>query len=125
MVKFVISKDLCRSTFVIKQENPAGPGFLSFNYSCRAGRGTPRDCCGLARGFVDRGLDTAGWFRGLRLGPGIVGADAPEVAFRVAAGEGAASVGHVGDVEDDVGLGGFGYGVDGIGVVDDKAGPLG
>jgi hypothetical protein len=62
---------------------------------------------------------------GLRFGPGVVAADAPEMAFRVAAGEGAASVGHIGYVEDDFGVGGFGCGVDSVGVVDDEAGALG
>jgi hypothetical protein len=74
---------------------------------------------------VARGLTVQGGCRGLRLGPGIVGADAPEVAFGVAAGEGAASIGHIGYVQDDLGFGGFGCGVDGVGVVDDEAGALG
>ena len=56
----------------------------------------------------------------LRLGsvPGIVGADAPEVAFEVAAGEAAAAVVHVADVEDHLGSGGFGGGMNGVGIVD-------
>jgi hypothetical protein len=58
----------------------------------------------------------------LRLGsvPGIVGADAPEVAFEVAAGEAAAAVVHVADVEDHLGSGGFGGGVDRVSIVGDK-----
>ena len=62
---------------------------------------------------------------GLFYVPGIVGADVPEIAFGVAAGEGTATVGLVGDVEDDGGAGGFGGGVDGVGVVDDEAGGFG
>ena len=58
-------------------------------------------------------------------GPRVVGADAPEVAFEVAAGEGAAAVVHVADVEDHLGTGGFGGGVDGVGVVDDEVDALG
>lgn len=57
--------------------------------------------------------------------PRVVGADAPEVAFEVAAGEGAAAVVHVADVEDHLGTGGFGGGVDGVGVVDDEVDALG
>ena len=57
--------------------------------------------------------------------PGIVGADAPDVAFEVAAGEGAAAVVHVLDVEDHGGSGGLGGGVDGVGVGDDEVGALG
>jgi hypothetical protein len=59
------------------------------------------------------------------LGPRVVGADAPEVAFEVAAGEGAAAVVHVADVEDHLGAGGFGGGVDGVGVVDDEVDAFG
>jgi PadR family transcriptional regulator PadR len=62
---------------------------------------------------------------GLGLGPGVVGADVPEVAFEVAAGEGAATVVHVADVEDHLGGGGFGGGVDGVGVVDDEVDAFG
>jgi hypothetical protein len=52
--------------------------------------------------------------------PRVVGADAPEVAFEVATGEGAAAVVHLADVEDHLGSGGFGGGVDGVGVFDDE-----
>jgi hypothetical protein len=52
--------------------------------------------------------------------PRVVGADAPDVAFEVAAGESAATVVHIADVEDHFGTGGFGSVVDGIGVVDDE-----
>ena len=62
---------------------------------------------------------------GLRGVPGVVGAYAPEVTSGVAAGEGAAAVVHVADVEDHLGTCGFGGGVDGIGIVDDEVGDLG
>src|SRR5271170_6757220 len=57
--------------------------------------------------------------------PGVVGTDAPEVAFEVAAGEGAAAVVHVADVEDHLGSGGSGGGVDGVGVGDDEVDAFG
>src|SRR5271154_7512393 len=57
--------------------------------------------------------------------PGVVGTDAPEVAFEVAAGEGAATVVHVADVEGHGGAGGPGGGVDGVGVADDEVDTLG
>jgi hypothetical protein len=57
--------------------------------------------------------------------PRVVCTDAPEVAFEVATGEGAASVVHVADVEDHLGAGGFGGGVDCVGVVDDKVDAFG
>ena len=57
--------------------------------------------------------------------PGVVGSDVPEVAFEVAAGEGPSAVVHVADVEDHLGTGGFGCGVDGVGVVDDQVDALG
>jgi hypothetical protein len=47
------------------------------------------------------------------------------VAFEVAAGEGAAAVVHVADVEDHFGAGVFGGGVDGVGVVDDEVDAFG
>lgn len=56
--------------------------------------------------------------------PWIVGADAPEMPLKVATGEGSATVIHIADVENHLGAGGFGSGVDGIGVIDDKAGSL-
>jgi hypothetical protein len=59
------------------------------------------------------------------LDPGIVGADAPKVGFEVAAGEGSAAVVHVSDVEDHLGAGGFGGGVDGVGVVHDDVDAFG
>ena len=58
-----------------------------------------------------------GWHSAL---PRVVGADVPEVAFEVAAGEGAAAVVHVAMSSDDGRAGGFGGGVDGIGVGDDE-----
>ena len=58
-------------------------------------------------------------------GPGVVGADAPEMTFEVAAGEGAAAVVHVADVEDHLGAGGFGGGVDCVGVGDDEVDAFG
>jgi hypothetical protein len=58
-------------------------------------------------------------------GPGVVGADAPEMAFEVAASEGAAAVVHVADVEDHLSTGGFGGGVDGVGVADDEVDAFG
>jgi hypothetical protein len=64
-------------------------------------------------------------FRGSGLGPGVVGADAPEMAFGIATGKGAAAVVHVADVENHLGTGGFGGGVDGVGVVDDEVGAPG
>ena len=62
---------------------------------------------------------------GLCCGPGVVGADVPEVAFEVAAGEGAAAVVHVADVEDHLGAGSFGGGVDGVGVAHDEVDAFG
>jgi hypothetical protein len=56
--------------------------------------------------------------------PWIVGADVPDVAFEVAAGEGAAAVVHVLDVEEHGGSGGLCGGVDGVGVGDDEIGAL-
>jgi hypothetical protein len=47
------------------------------------------------------------------------------VAFEVAAGEGAAAVVHVSDVEDHLGAGGLGGGVDGVGIGDDEVDALG
>jgi hypothetical protein len=64
-------------------------------------------------------------FRVSCFGPWVEGADAPEVAFEVAAGEGAAAVVHVADGEDHLGVGGFGGGVDGVDVVHDEVGALG
>ncbi len=58
-------------------------------------------------------------------GPGVVGADAPEVAFEVAAGEGATAVVHVADVEDHLGSRSFGGGVDCVGVGDDEVAAFG
>jgi hypothetical protein len=66
-----------------------------------------------------------GLFLVLCCSPRVVGADAPEVAFEVAAGEGAAAVVHVADVEDHFGSGGFGGSVDGIGIGDDEVDALG
>src|SRR6266851_5535355 len=62
---------------------------------------------------------------GLWFLPRIVGTDVPDVAFEVAAGEGAAAVVHVADVEEHGGSGGFGGGVGGVGVVDDEVRALG
>src|SRR6266851_6354089 len=68
-----------------------------------------------------------GW--GVALGlwflPWIVGTDVPDVAFEVAAAEGAAAVVHVADVEEHGGSGGFGGGVGGVGVLDDDVRALG
>jgi hypothetical protein len=61
---------------------------------------------------------------GVLLLPGIVGTDAPDVAFEVAAGEGAAAVVHVLDVDKHSGSGGLCRGVDGVGVGDDEVGAL-
>lgn len=47
------------------------------------------------------------------------------MVFEIAAGEGAATVVHVADVEDHLGSGGLGGGVDGVGVVDDEVGAFG
>jgi hypothetical protein len=47
------------------------------------------------------------------------------VAFQVAAGEGAATIVHVADVEGHRGSGGLGGGVDGVGVADDEVDTLG
>jgi hypothetical protein len=57
--------------------------------------------------------------------PGIVGADAPDVSFEVAAGEAAATVVHVADVEDHLGPCGLCGGIDGVGVWDYEVGALG
>jgi hypothetical protein len=57
--------------------------------------------------------------------PRVVCTDAPEVAFEVATGEGAATVVHIADVEDHLGAGGFGGGVDGVGVGGDEVDPFG
>jgi hypothetical protein len=57
--------------------------------------------------------------------PGVVGADAPEVAFEVAAGEGAAAVVHVADVEDHLSAGCFSGSVDCVGVAYDEVDALG
>lgn len=73
---------------------------------------------GWGRGFDSRLL-------GLGRVPWIVGADAPEMAFEVAAGEGAAAVVHVADVEDHRSSGSLGGGVDGVGVGDDEVDALG
>jgi hypothetical protein len=47
------------------------------------------------------------------------------MAFEVAAGEGAAAVVHVADVQDHLGAGGFGGGVDGVGIGDDEVAAFG
>ena len=57
--------------------------------------------------------------------PWVIGADAPEVAFEVAAGEAATTVVHVADVEDHLGACGLCGGVDGVGVVDDEVDAFG
>ena len=57
--------------------------------------------------------------------PGIVGTDVPDVTFEVAAGEGAAAVVHVLDVEEHGGSGGLCGGVDGVSVGDDEVWGLG
>jgi hypothetical protein len=67
----------------------------------------------------------SGLWRGL---PGIVGAEVPEVAFEVSAGEAFAAIAFVGEVVDDGGSGSFGGGVDGVaggGVFDDEVRGLG
>lgn len=64
------------------------------------------------------------WLRWYRL-PGVVGADAPHVAFEVATGEVAATVVHVTDVDDHLGTSGFCGGVYGISVRDYEVGTLG
>jgi hypothetical protein len=56
--------------------------------------------------------------------PRVVGADAPRVAFEVAAAEVAAAVVHVSDVDDHLGSCGLCGGVDGVGVGDDEVGAL-
>jgi len=77
----------------------------------------------MGQGFDFSALNGCGG--GFGFGPGIVGADAPEVAFEVAAGEGAAAIVHVADVEDHLGAGAFGGGVDGVGVVHDEVDAFG
>jgi len=71
---------------------------------------------------VPRGVGAAsgGW----KL-PRIVGTDVPDVAFEIAAGEGAAAVVHVLDVEQHGGSRGLCGGIDGVGVGDDEVWGLG
>jgi hypothetical protein len=66
-----------------------------------------------------------GFGLGFGLGPGVIGADVPEMTFEVAACKGAAAVVHVADVEDHLGAGGFGGCMDGVGVVDDEVDAFG
>ena len=68
------------------------------------------------------GLFSVYWLFG---DPGVVCSDAPEVAFKVAAGEGAAAVVHIANIEDHLGSGGLGGGVDLVGVVDDEVDAFG
>ena len=58
---------------------------------------------------------------GVWLVPRIVGTDVPDVAFEVAAGEGAAAVVHVPDVEEHGCSRGLCGGIDSVGVRDDEA----
>jgi len=76
----------------------------------------------LAQGFAETFF--AGYLELLGR-PGGVRSDAPEVAFEVAAGEGAAAVLHIADVEDHLDSGGFGGGVDLVSVVDDEVDAFG
>src|SRR5688572_32338565 len=52
--------------------------------------------------------------------PRVVGAEIPDVSFQVTAGEPAAAIVFVLDVQNDLGSGGFRPGVDGIGIGDDQ-----
>lgn len=62
---------------------------------------------------------------GSRFGPGVVGAETPEMAFRVTAGEASAAVVLILKGNDDFGAAGESLGVDGVGVGDDHIDGLG